>query len=517
MSCHVKACCGVLAALAVSGLPAQEREPVGITLAARGDVQATDLVNLEERMLRRRSELFNVDRVVTASDARAQLRMEDDALISLRPGTELVIAEYEFNPETGEGKAIMELVSGGLRTLSGGISPANGNAEYELSTTAGSIGIRGTHYEIVDTDNGVFMGVWDGNIDVSPGGSSSGFSLGGDSDFSFAAIDDSGRVEFFLDPPEVFSPGGDELSESDDPDPSGERQGEAADDAPSDDTGGDGKSEEDGLGLAVEELPEPAQDAPGMAVVQQLMDGDDPPGLSGPPGLQGPGSGAPGRDNQDFSGEYQMQLLPTDIALTPASAMTKLSGAFVYSNPEFTVTETGSSSNSGGTGKYQMNMAVFVNFVGEPDDLNINAETDSPLNGLDYVAVNDHDVAGYLLLSRPGEGWAGEFYGSVDTSNSRLNIHDYSDSDGNMANVWYWNGVGDNRGSSKADGSITDAYLYGADAGYLSGNYSFSTEKKGVEGAFLLEKGSDTDSDWSPEQWYGPSFDDQSDDCPEFC
>ena len=67
-------------------------------------------------------------------------------MIALKENSELVIANYQYSGETGEGSVAMELLKGGLRSVTGAIKSESG--DYNLKTPVGSIGIRGTHFEV---------------------------------------------------------------------------------------------------------------------------------------------------------------------------------------------------------------------------------------------------------------------------------------------------------------------------------------------------------------------------------
>jgi len=101
----------------------------------------------------------------------------------------------------------MELLKGGLRSVTGAIKSEKGN--YKLKTPIGSIGIRGTHYEIEIINGEVFVAVWEGAVDISidVGVDETNVSLGEGEDFSYAKIDEAGEVTELLLPPENFNQG----------------------------------------------------------------------------------------------------------------------------------------------------------------------------------------------------------------------------------------------------------------------------------------------------------------------
>ena len=171
----------LIGALCLSTLPTiatAANEVAGKTIIARGNVHATETATATDRKLKRRSPIFDVDIVKTDVKSKAQLRMVDGGMISLKENSELVIAKYDYNAKEQKGSVAMELIKGGLRSVTGAIKAEKGN--YQLTTPVGSIGIRGTHYEIEIVGGLLFIAVWDGAIDVSVeiGGQEQNVSLG---------------------------------------------------------------------------------------------------------------------------------------------------------------------------------------------------------------------------------------------------------------------------------------------------------------------------------------------------
>ncbi|MCW8934415.1 MAG: FecR domain-containing protein [Gammaproteobacteria bacterium] len=129
------------------------------------------------RNLNRRSSLYRGDTLVTGARSLTQIRLKDGALLSLRPHTELKLAEYRYNgQQDGSELSIVELIKGGFRTITGVIGHKNKN-NYQVRTTVATIGIRGTHYSLVlcqqascsddetgAVEDGLYGGVADGSI-----------------------------------------------------------------------------------------------------------------------------------------------------------------------------------------------------------------------------------------------------------------------------------------------------------------------------------------------------------------
>jgi len=179
---------------------------VGRTMVARGDVNATSTQSSETRKLKRRSNIFQSDKVTTGAASKTQLRMKDGGMISLKENSELLITEYQGAQKDEKGSVVLSLVKGGLRSITGAIKEEKGS--YKLKTSVATIGIRGTHYEIEIIDGELFLAVWDGAIDISfDNDTENNFSLGDLESYSYAKIDLEGIVNFLLAPPQNFEEG----------------------------------------------------------------------------------------------------------------------------------------------------------------------------------------------------------------------------------------------------------------------------------------------------------------------
>lgn len=196
-------CYLVLLSLLVSSLPVQADEPAGKTIMARGTVAAT--AEQQSRALKRQSPVYRVDLVSTGADSSSQLRMIDGGLLSMQPDTELAIRNYQAGQAGSEGAVAMDLLKGGLRTITGTL-PQSGQP-YELNTPVATIGVRGTHYEAVLLRGDLYLAGWDGIIDikVTVPGVNHGFSLGPEQPYRFAIVRANGEVEMLLSTPQVFA------------------------------------------------------------------------------------------------------------------------------------------------------------------------------------------------------------------------------------------------------------------------------------------------------------------------
>ena len=164
---------------------AQATGAVGIVLLTRGDVAAQGQGNVS-RTLGRRSEIVVGDRITTGPAGFAQIRMVDNAIISLSGDTEFTIHDYFYDGEGGmRDKVRLELHRGGMRTIDGLIT-GSPDHDYLLVTPGMDIVPGGTTYECVVDNGKTFCGVYDGGITVSNTTGSFKLGLGGNWDFAEA-------------------------------------------------------------------------------------------------------------------------------------------------------------------------------------------------------------------------------------------------------------------------------------------------------------------------------------------
>ena len=86
------------------------------------------------------------DRLTTADNALAIIKLKDGTKMTLRPGTELVLSQYNYASNSSTNAMVLQLLRGGLRTLTGLISKSSPNAA-KIQTNTATIGIRGTDFD----------------------------------------------------------------------------------------------------------------------------------------------------------------------------------------------------------------------------------------------------------------------------------------------------------------------------------------------------------------------------------
>lgn len=131
------------ATLAMSCLVVSQSEAArGTVILAKGAVTATG-ADKTNRVLAKGSGVEEGDVINTALKSFAVIRMIDNTKLTLKPGTTIAIGK--FNDEEGKEEACINLVKGGLRTVTGLIGKRKPEA-FQVDTPIASIGIRGTDF-----------------------------------------------------------------------------------------------------------------------------------------------------------------------------------------------------------------------------------------------------------------------------------------------------------------------------------------------------------------------------------
>src|SRR5438132_1295428 len=82
------------------------------------------------------------DTIRVGPASNAQIRMTDESIVGLRPGTVLRIDAYEYSGQA-EPRSLFSLLKGGFRTVTGAIGRLHSRERYAVRTPTASIGLRG--------------------------------------------------------------------------------------------------------------------------------------------------------------------------------------------------------------------------------------------------------------------------------------------------------------------------------------------------------------------------------------
>lgn len=148
--------------IAFSQLALAKPEVIGRVLIATQGVTAQQPEG-GIRQLARKAEIYLGDTLTTPEGGKAQIRLNDGELISLTPATQLILEDFSFNPQASKNTSVKNLVTGGLRSISGVV----GGEGYQVKTRAGTIGIRGTAYEaFTQQGNNLYVRMQRGDVSV---------------------------------------------------------------------------------------------------------------------------------------------------------------------------------------------------------------------------------------------------------------------------------------------------------------------------------------------------------------
>jgi len=155
---------GLLFLCALSA-PSFALESIGKVIVSVGTVEAHDRQGVVRR-LKRRSPVYGTDTIVTNDSSKAQVRFSDGSMLALKPNSRFAIETYEYKDGDEDGKAVYNLLKGGMQTITGAIGRKN-KENYALKTPTATIGIRGTYYQLQADGEGLIGGVKEGAITVT--------------------------------------------------------------------------------------------------------------------------------------------------------------------------------------------------------------------------------------------------------------------------------------------------------------------------------------------------------------
>lgn len=143
-------------ALALFTATAGAQQVAGQVLWASGPVTGS-AASEPGRALAKGDAVYEGDTIATGSDGYAQLLMKDRGLIALRPQTSLHLATYAYQGrDDGSERAVMRLMKGGLRSITGAVGASNKD-HYLLRARTVLVGIRGTDHEtFIAADESVY-------------------------------------------------------------------------------------------------------------------------------------------------------------------------------------------------------------------------------------------------------------------------------------------------------------------------------------------------------------------------
>lgn len=151
----VSLCALWLASASAHAQPAQpEPDPSTVTVTAGDARQGTfKTVQGDVTLAREASRhavvpgdpVFAGDRILTGERSTAALTLRDGSVLSIGPGSQFVLSQFEFEATTREGNMLLTLVQGSLRVVTGLIARQQPE-QVQVRTPTTVIGVRGTDF-----------------------------------------------------------------------------------------------------------------------------------------------------------------------------------------------------------------------------------------------------------------------------------------------------------------------------------------------------------------------------------
>lgn len=154
--------------------------PVGRVIWIKGTFKAI-MRNNEERTLQKMSVIYEHDLLETGKGSQAQIAFSDNSLMTFSENSKFSIESYinaSKSKKPGVGKFVVNLITGGFRTITGLIAkqaPDN----YQSKTPVATIGVRGTEYDLRVIGGKTFIKRISGKPTITSGCSKKGEPCGG--------------------------------------------------------------------------------------------------------------------------------------------------------------------------------------------------------------------------------------------------------------------------------------------------------------------------------------------------
>jgi hypothetical protein len=163
----VKAFVGLFVAMAtffaVNGAGASE--PIGTVLKAAQTVKASGTQGT--RVLSRSDNVFYLDRISSNGTGSGEFQFSDGTKLAVGPGANLVVDEFVFASKSRFQKLSLAAAKGTFRWISGG----SASSAYKIKTPYGTMGIRGTAFDVTIRNGRVYVALINGSAKFCNGSS----------------------------------------------------------------------------------------------------------------------------------------------------------------------------------------------------------------------------------------------------------------------------------------------------------------------------------------------------------
>ena len=148
---------------AVNGASASE--PIGTVLKAAQTVKASGTQGT--RVLSRSDAVFHLDRISSNGTGSGEFQFSDGTKLAVGPGASLVVDEFVFANKSRFQKLGLAAAKGTFRWISGN----SASSAYKIKTPYGTMGIRGTAFDVTIRNGRVYIALINGSARFCNGSS----------------------------------------------------------------------------------------------------------------------------------------------------------------------------------------------------------------------------------------------------------------------------------------------------------------------------------------------------------
>ena len=149
--------------VAASGPAVPISAPVGKVVSAAATVRASG--NAGTRVLDKNDGIFFLDRISTNGTGAGEFEFTDGTKLAVGPGASLVVDQFVFKNNSSFQKLGLSAAKGTFRWISGR-SPSSA---YKIRTPLGTMGIRGTAFDVTILNGRVYIALISGNAKFCSG------------------------------------------------------------------------------------------------------------------------------------------------------------------------------------------------------------------------------------------------------------------------------------------------------------------------------------------------------------
>jgi FecR-like protein len=165
----MKTLVGLLVAMAMflvlNGTSVSASEPIGKVVSASKTVRASGTAGT--RVLEKNAAIFQLDRISTNATGTGEFQFNDGTKLAIGPGASLAVNQLVFKSKSRFQKLGLSAARGTFRWISG----SSASSAYKVNTPHGTIGIRGTAFDVTIRSGRVYVALITGNAKFCTGSS----------------------------------------------------------------------------------------------------------------------------------------------------------------------------------------------------------------------------------------------------------------------------------------------------------------------------------------------------------